>query len=376
MVDKKLVISSDSHIVEPPNLWTDRMDAKKWGDRIPHVVPGDLYDQWLADHQKVGVIGTFGATAGLRFERPQDIVREGRIADVRPGGYDPKARVKDIDMDGVYGEVIYPSIGLELFSMRDAAFARQVFHAYNDWVADFCRQLPHRLRGVAMLIIDDDIEAGITDLRQAAAQHFAGAMISVYPSPEHNYASPMYEPFWNAVEEVDLPLSLHVSTNRPDTQAPKRENLAAQSGGNRVNAEYWLRQSLCHLIYSGVFERHPGVKVVNVEHDLAWIPFFIQRMDVTYIERPTQTPYRFKSAALPSDFMRRNVFHSFQEDGLGVRDRGLIGPDNLLWGSDYPHAESTFPKSQQILESILEGVPEEDRLKIIGGNTKRLYKIT
>ena len=113
---------------------------------------------------------------------------------------------------------------------------------------------------------------------------------------------------------------------------------------------------------------------MNVEHELGWIPFFIRRMDYRYRDFVNVTPHRFKGDVLPSDFMRRNVFHSFQEDDLGIRLRDLIGVDNLAWGSDYPHPESTFPRSQQILDRIMEGVPEDERAKIVAGNAARLYK--
>jgi predicted TIM-barrel fold metal-dependent hydrolase len=116
--------------------------------------------------------------------------------------------------------------------------------------------------------------------------------------------------------------------------------------------------------------------IVNVEHDLAWIPYYMARMDVTYIERPTQATYRFKNGMLPSDFMKRNIYHSFQEDGHGVRDRHLIGVDKLIWASDYPHAESTFPRSQEVLDQILEGVPEKEKAMIAGENCARLYKLS
>ena len=122
-----------------------------------------------------------------------------------------------------------------------------------------------------------------------------------------------------------------------------------------------------------MLERYPNLKIVSAEHELGWIPFFLGRMDVTYKERYQSAPYRFKGDATPSDFMRSNVFHSFQEDGLGVQLRHMIGVENLMWGSDYPHAESTFPESQRILEEILEGVPAEEQDKIVGGNCARVY---
>ena len=112
-----------------------------------------------------------------------------------------------------------------------------------------------------------------------------------------------------------------------------------------------------------------------MEQDLGWIPYFMNRMDTTYKDRPFQISHSFKNGALPSDFMKTNVYHSFQEDALGIQLRDYIGIDKLVWGSDYPHTESTFPESQRIISEILDGVPEEERVMILGSNCANLYGI-
>ena len=363
------VLSSDSHVVEPPDLWTSRMDPSL-GDRIPHLVAGEPFDFWYIGQQHLGVLGTSGAYTGARFERPGEILREAKFADVRPGGYDPHAHVEDITMDGVDGNVVYPSMALEMFALQDQPLLRDIFRAYNDWLSGFCSAYPNKLKGIALLLLDENVDAGIQELHQIATSNAAGALISVYPSPGQSYDQPMYEPFWAAAQEVGLPLSLHVSTNRPDSGA---RNLINQGGSARVTVDYWVRVSLCHLVFSGVFERFPDLTFVQAEHDIAWLPYFLRRLDTTYIERTTQTPYRYQGDTLPSDFMRSNVFHSFQEDDVGIQLRHLIGVDNLLWGSDYPHAESTFPRSREIISRILDGVPEDEQAKIAGANTARIY---
>jgi hypothetical protein len=136
-----------------------------------------------------------------------------------------------------------------------------------------------------------------------------------------------------------------------------------------------VRLSLGHMIFSGVFERYPGLRVGSVEHELSWIPHFLDRLDYTYTQRAHREGWiRFKNEALPSDFFHRQVFLSFQEDQLGLRDRDLIGVDQLMWGSDYPHTESTFPRSQEILQRILAGVPESERQQMTSANVARLYQ--
>ncbi len=130
---------------------------------------------------------------------------------------------------------------------------------------------------------------------------------------------------------------------------------------------------MCDVIFSGVFEQYPRLQLAIVEFELAWAPHLWSTMDYTYRERHEEAIHRFKGDARPSDFFHRNVCLSFQEDAVGIRLRDVIGVDNMMWGSDYPHSESTFPQSRKILADILAGVPEDEQAKITGGNTARLY---
>ncbi len=366
------VISSDSHVVEPPDVWTDRMDRAKFGDRIPHLVKGQPIDTWYVDNKPTGGVGAI-AQAGLRFDRPEDIVQEGSFGDVRPGGYIPSEHVKDMDVDGVYGGLVYPSIGLALYrDVEDLELTRAIFAAYNDWLAEFCSPYPSRLKGAAMLVIEEDVQPAIDELKRVAAMGLNSVMLSSYPRADLTYDNPMYEPFWAAAEENDVTLNLHVTTNRPGAD-PIPRGMETSKTASYVQHDYWVRMSLCHIIFSGVLERYPRLRFANVEHELGWLPYFIGRIDIAYKEKQESLGYRFKNDAMPSDFMYSSVYHSFQEDALGIELRRLIGIENLMWGSDYPHSESTFPKSLEILDSILEGVPEEEKALIVGGNAARVY---
>ena len=369
---KYRVISSDSHVVEPPNVWVERMDRSKFGDRIPHLVKGDPHDSWYVDNKETGGVGAI-AQAGLRFDRPEDIIQEGSFSDVRPGGYIPSEHVKDMDVDGVYGGLVYPSIGLALYrDVEDPELTRAIFAAYNDWLAEFCSAYPDRLKGAAMILIDEDVEQAIDEVRRVAGLGLNSVMISSYPRADLTYDQPMYEPFWAMAEENSITLNLHVTTNRPGADPIARGVQTARTS-SYVQHDYWVRMSLCHIIFSGVLERYPNLKLANVEHELGWLPYFINRIDVAYREKQQALAYSFKNDTLPSDFMRNNVYHSFQEDALGIELRHLIGVENLMWGSDYPHSESTFPKSLEILDRILDGVPEEEKAMIVGGNAARVY---
>ena len=143
-----------------------------------------------------------------------------------------------------------------------------------------------------------------------------------------------------------------------------------------TNVDHWVRMSLAHMIFSGVFERYPKLQVGSIEMELSWVPHFLDRLDYNYTQRPKAGKWHtFKEDMMPSDYFHRNVFLGFQEDSLGIELRRIIGVDNLMWGSDYPHRESTFPYSRQVLEEILADCSEEEKTKIVGGNAERVYRL-
>jgi predicted TIM-barrel fold metal-dependent hydrolase len=184
----------------------------------------------------------------------------------------------------------------------------------------------------------------------------------------------MYEPFWAAAQDLDAPISLHVATNRPTPYSDTESNRTSRAS-LLANADYWVRVALGHLILEGVLERYPRLRVGSAEHEIAWVPYFLDRLDYTYTQRARRAHWvRYRTDVLPSDFFRSSVFLSFQEDAMGIRDRALIGVDTLMWGSDYPHTESTFPRSRTILERILDGVPTAERRAITASNVARLYR--
>jgi predicted TIM-barrel fold metal-dependent hydrolase len=365
-----LILSSDSHVFEPPDLWTTRIDAA-FRDRAPRMQRLNGVDQLVVEeHQVIAGIGLI-SNAGARFEAPETISSQGRFEDVHQGGYDPDQHLKDMQIDGVAGEVLYPSQGLFYFKVTDTPLMSAIFRAYNDWLAEFCSTDPARLKGIAMINLDD-VQDGIKELERTAKMGFAGAMITEYPFEDRRYEQPEYEPFWAAAQALDMPLSLHTATRRQGKIRGAGER-TLRDASSRATKVFYPATSMCDMIFSGVFERYPNLKLVIVEFELAWVPHLLSTMDYTYRERHEEALYRFKDSMRPSDFFHRNVLLSFQEDDIGIRLRDVIGVDNIMWGSDYPHSESTFPQSRKILAQLLAGVPEDEQAKIVGGNTARLY---
>jgi predicted TIM-barrel fold metal-dependent hydrolase len=367
------LISSDSHIVEPPDLWRERID-RGFRDRGPHVISESDGDWWMIDGTR-GNSFQGGAQAGKRFDRAEELRPAARFSEVRPGAYEPAEFLRENEEDGIWASVIYPTAGLQLFRVPDVDLLSACFRAYNDWLADFCRAAPDRLRGIALINVDD-IDEAVRELTRARKIGLSGGMITVAPPEAQSYDHPMYEPFWAAAQDLAAPIGLHIDTNRPAPYVVAESNRSSRAS-LLANADYWVRVSLGHLILEGVFERYPNLRIGSAEHELAWVPYFLDRLDYTYTQRARRSHWhRYASDAVPSDFFRRNVFLSFQEDAIGIRDRAVIGVDCLMWGSDYPHTESTFPRSRTVLERILDGVPRQERQQITASNAARLYGFT
>jgi predicted TIM-barrel fold metal-dependent hydrolase len=317
--------------------------------------------------------GFGGAQTGRRFDEAEKLTHGDVFENVRPGGYIPEEQIKDMELDGVDVSILYPTTGLQLYKIPDGALISAIFRTYNDWVAEFCLASPKRLKGIAMINIDD-VAVGVAELTHRAHQGFVGAMIPVYPPEGRKYDSPEYDLLWEAAQDLEMPLGLHATTNRFGSGEGDRTSTNRFSV--TVNFDHYVRMSLTDMIFSGVFERYPKLQVGAVEHEVSWAAHFLDRMDYNYDQRARGVGgLRFKDDMLPSDLFRRNVFLGFQEDGLGIQLRDIIGVDTLQWGSDYPHHESTFPRSREILEEILADCTEEEKAKIAGGNAARVYNL-
>jgi predicted TIM-barrel fold metal-dependent hydrolase len=371
------LISADSHIVEPPDLYSSRLEPR-FRDRAPRLErlatpTGRTYDAWFIDGHQVASLGGV-IQAGQRFEDPSQIDFLGVWEDVRLGAYDPHAMIKENEIDGVWGACLQPSQGLFWYRIPDSGLLSALCRVYNDWIADFCTPYPDRLKGIAMLNVDD-VEDACAELERCAKLGLVGAFIPVSPLADRPYRHPIYERLWWTAQDIGLPLLLHIFS--PRGSIPGCEftmNLTDLTGAGRSTTDHWVRYSLSAMIFAGVFDRHPLLQVGSVEHEAAWIPHWLKQMDFTYRERPVFTRgWKSKDGLLPSDYWRRNMFVEFMEDDLAVQLRGVIGVDNMLWGSDFPHAESTWPKSRDFLERMCAGMPEAEVRKITSDNAVRMF---
>ena len=366
------LISSDSHIVEPPDLWTKRID-RAFRDRAPRVRREENGDWWYIDGTRS--MSFLGVQTGDRFDKDAtELTIEAKWEDVRQGAHDPRQYLAENVRDGVAGSVLYPSEALLAYSIPDSALCSATMRAYNDYIAEFCSEDPARLKGIALINVDEPSEA-VAELERGREKGLVGGMITVLPPPDRGYDLPLYESLWAAAADLDMPLGMHVATGRHSVSPDEGQQSVRQvSEAAFYLQDHFVRKSIGEMIFSGVFERHPGLRMGSIEHEVSWVPFFLFQMDYCYTDRPLRGDWhRFAPGVRPSDFFRKNCFVSFQEDAVGVRVRDTFGVEALLWGSDYPHTESTFPRSREITAEILKDVPEHEQALILRDNAARLY---
>ena len=370
------MISADSHVIEPPELYTERM--ARWGDRAPHVVrDADGNDWWYVDGHRTNSFAG-GSQTGRRFDDPGALVLADRFDNVRTAAYDPERYADENLTDGVEGSVLYPTQQMQHYAVRNRELVDDACRAYNSWLAEFCAARPDRLRGLAALNVDDPATAA-AELARARRLGLAGALIPVGLPTGDTYADRKFDILWAAAVDHDCPLSLHIGTYRANPARAKAPVIpGAQLASPKpaqtafATADHWIRQSLADLIYSGVFERHPALAVVSAEHEIGWLAFFAERLDYTYTQRATKG-LRFGDQRLPSDFLRTNVWVQFCEDPLVCSAIEAVGPDRVLWGSDYPHSEGLFPHSQRVVADRLGALDASERERITATNARGLY---
>lgn len=368
---KTAMRSADSHVVEPGDLWQQRVPAK-FRDRAPRIVNsvdslrGPIEGEWLVcdgiDPQRVAGF----AAADVESPEQRAAADERGYGQLLAGGWDPVERLKDQDVDGVGFEVLYPSMALPMFGIPDFELQSAVFRAYNDWIAEFASHDRARLLGVGLLCVDD-VGLAVEELERIARLGLGGAMIPVDPG-RPNYSSGRYDRIWAAACALGLPLSMHILTDRRGAGYNQRPFLMT-----------WIRQvhpiqlSLTSMLVSGVFHRFPDLKVVSVENDIGWIPYYLQRLDNSFEQFRYLVGYDFPDT--PVGYFHRNVWLTFQDDPVGVQHLETIGVDQVMWGSDYPHGDSTWPHSREAVARNFDGMPRGYVEKATRDNVTALYRL-
>ena len=386
MSDFKL-ISADSHVNEPPEAWA--RVQKQYGERAPRVVKdprGVPKGTWLlidglppvglSHYSKGLVVGKNHGISEVEQEKHFETIRfnENFRYEDYPGGWEPAARLRDQDIDGVAAEILFSSAVRQLYSVADEPFQRAIFRSYNAWLQEFCSHNPERLIGLAILSILD-IEHAVADIGEYSKAGFRGVQIPTRIK-DSGYYEAKYEPIWAALEETGMIVNVHTSATqgvaRKHYEGPRDVDPKKQSLG-LANKQAPAQQFLGNLILSGVFDRHPRLKVVCAEFDVGWVANLVQQVDYWFGRANTYDAEKNINKQPPSAYFKSNAFFTYQDDRAGVLTTPVFGADNFLWASDYPHGVTTWPNSQATVERNCAGIDPAVKRKLNRDNVAKLY---
>ncbi|MEL7158675.1 MAG: amidohydrolase family protein [Actinomycetota bacterium] len=359
--DKYFMVSADGHVQEPADLWSTRMD-ERYRDRLPGIVIGDKGDK-------------FQKTEGFRPAKLMATKLEGHEALRNAAGRTPEQRLADLAADGVDAEVLFPNKGLTIWATQDAEFSQAMCRVYNDWAWETFADHNDRLAPMAC-VATADLDGAIAEIQRCAALGFKGLCLPCKPVfgppdvDDPNYNLREFEPLWDCITDVDLPITFHVSTGR-DPRTSRSQ------GGAVINyAVHSLAptmEPLINICASGVAERHPTLRFGSIEAGIGWVAWALEAMDEAY--RKHHMWVRPKLELLPSEYYQRQGFSSFQEDAAGLAVAGPMGlVDNFLWANDFPHHEGSWPYSAQAIERMMGHLSDGERARILGLNSAEIFR--
>jgi len=355
------LVSADSHVNEPPDLWTSRVPAKL-RHRAPRMERFEHGDAWVIEGASDPINFGMNAVAGLP---PAEISSWKRFEDIRPGGYDPVARTAEMDTDGVDGEVLYPTprLAQAMAATSDPELRLALVRAYNDWLSEYCGVAPARFAG-QMLVPNCGAATAVEEIERIAGRPgMQGALLQAWP---HGAVEPSDEDdaVWEVLVDKGWPLSIHVtlSTSMPTAHRAKLPGYGRFMGTPGV---------LVDMMFAGMFDRFPELQVVVAEVDCGWVPYFKEQVDNNYRRMSYHTDLSLPQA--PSRYVERHIHFTYISDPFGLDNRHRIGVDRILWSSDYPHQSADWPFSWKTIQASCSGIPSEELDLILAGNACRLY---
>ena len=371
------LISVDDHIIEPPNVWVDRAPAK-YKDRAPRVVPSDDgSEMWTYEDRAVPNSG-LQALAGRKFE--EYTAKAFSFKEMRAGCYDAKERLADMDLDGVLIQMCFPQVpgidGTAFLSLPDVEYRDWLITSYNDWLVDeFQAADPKRLLAHGVLPIIEP-EKAVAELERIVRRGIKSITVSGWIEESVPGAQPivheMYDPIWSACEEMGIPVNMHIGGGGGRAGDIFASGIPGLPEAFIHGAQLTNFQVLAKIIWTGMLDRHPELKVVSTEGGIGWIPYFLEWGDHVYDRHRHWAKSKIEK---PSFYFHRQCYAAFLDDPAGVALRHTIGVDSLLWESDYQHSDTTWPFSHDRVNDHMATIPEDGRRKIVWENAVKLFKL-
>jgi len=373
------VVSADCHIELiwlPPDLFTAAA-PERLRDRMPYVDRDERgRSVWVSKGGAYfGLVNGMGS-AGREYV-PGEIHRSDRMA--AQGLYedgqrgvrrltDPELRVRDQELDGVRGEVLYGILGAAN-RLNDPEAAAEVMRIYNSWLAEFCASNPDRFAGIAC-IPNHDVGAAVAEIERVTKRGIVRGLeiantLDMKPLYHHHW-----NPLWEAVDASGLPVHIHtIGGRQPEPEGLTQLEWRAAFATFITGFQLKMADKLMEAIYGGVLERYPGVRLVIGEAGIGWIPYVLEHMDLEWEDQFRDLELKMK----PSEYWRRQCYATYQSDPIGIRLIDVLGEDNVMWGSDFPHPDGVWPDSQEFIAREMAGVEPRVQRKVLWENAARLY---
>jgi uncharacterized protein len=389
-------IDADGHILEHPTGMLEYA-PKEYADRIWHIETDGSGREWcvFGEQRLPANQLALAGTAGMSLEERERAQRgELRYTEIRPAAYDVKARLADLDTDGITQSVLYPTMLLGIGGLHDVHFAEAQCRAYNDWLSDHASRGDGRLFGVA-IVPQQDVERAAAEIRRVAGKPgIVGVMLRPNPTEDWKpFSDPVYEPLWRAASDAGLPIGLHpyLLADMPGTCRGLRINRLGSSAmpiaagdetpidnvyfTQAISNPFDMMATMAFLLAGGVCERFPDLKVVFLEANGGWVVPWLERLD-HHAEIFAWDVPALRMA--PSEYFRRQCWISFDPDEstLAFTARSpLVGAERIVWASDYPHPDAKFPGVTRELGEAMEGLTDAQQREIAGDSCRRLYGI-
>ncbi len=359
------IISADSHVSIPGELFLKFLPSRYRGANTPSLLGSSLSSRQKREMDAQLAGGPLGRLAdAMRLA-----THEGRPLG-RVGGFDASERLVDMDADGVHAEVLYGVLD-GFYAQRDPEARGAHVRAYNDALWEWCAADHERLIPVADIPIDP-VELGVEELRRLADKGYRTGMIPIFPEELGlpRYWDRVYDPLFATAAELEFPLSVHVGTNAW-TAHLREVDPTPQMRVFMSIPPLAMAETLADFLLTDICERHPGFKFVFVESGIGWIAYYLERLDTMH----GRHGWWKVTKELPSERWHRCGHATFEEDKVGVMARDRLGVENILWATDYPHPDSTWPDSQKVVSDHFGGIPEQETRQILFDNAARLYKL-
>jgi predicted TIM-barrel fold metal-dependent hydrolase len=369
--DKIWANSGDSHLVEPADLFTANLPADL-AERMPRSVkdPDGEYETVTIDGESFRRKLPKLETIMRNMARPEGTARDPVTR--APGANDPDLRLKDLDEEGIWAEVIYPSLGIWAFNIKDPALVREGVKVLNDWALDFQRHSPRYVCCASVPLLD--VDDAVAEIERSAGLGFHVGFLPTRPPFERPpWQSEEWDPLWDAFAQTGMVIGFHIGTEPHKVDARTGVYHRGRGGAvlNYVETTYGGQRSVTQLIACGALDRHPDLKVLVSEGGATWGPFIADRMDEGY--RQHGAAVRPKLSKPPSRYLYEQVYASFQHDRSAVFANSAMGWNNVMWGSDYPHYEGTYGHTQKTLHELFDDVPADVRRRITVGAFQELF---